>query len=189
MILPDKVTLFKNGEKIRENIPADVQTDLIFIEDHTVPLEEGDILQRVLPNNLVEKYKVLDRGFFSDSSGGEYQAKVKKVTDLPNQSNKIVYNIHGDNSRININSNDNSINVIDRSSEEFFTDLKLTVKKDIPESEREHLLKKISELENSVGKESYSQKYADFMALAANHATVLSPYFPALWQFLSQSVG
>jgi len=85
MDLPDKVTLIKKGKVIEENIPADVQPNMIFIDNHKLPLEEGDILQRILPNGLEENYKILDRGFFSNSTGGEYQAKVKKVTALSNQ--------------------------------------------------------------------------------------------------------
>ena len=77
MILPDEVTLIKNGEVVKENIPADVQPEIIFIDDHKIPLEEGDILQRTLPNGIGENYKVLDKGFLSNNSGGEYQAKVK----------------------------------------------------------------------------------------------------------------
>lgn len=185
MILPDEVTLIKNGEVVKENIPADVQPEIIFIDDHKIPLEEGDILQRTLPNGIEENYKVLDKGFFSNNSGGEYQAKVKKVTALSNESDKTVFNLHGENSRVNISSNDNSINIVDKSSQEFFADLRSTVKNEIPDSEKEELLKRIDKLENSVGTESYSEKYAKFMAIAANHTTVLAPYFPALLQFLA----
>lgn len=187
MDLPDKVTLIKKGKVIEENIPADVQPSMIFIDNHKLLLEEGDILQRILPNGLEENYKILDRGFFSNSTGGEYQAKVKKVTALSNQSGKTVYNIQGDNSRVNINSNDNSVNIINKSSEEFFTDLRAAVKNEIPESEKNRLLKKIDELESSVGSNTFSEKYSEFMAIAANHTTVLTPYFPALMQLLTQS--
>ena len=59
-----KVTLKKqNGEEYTD-IPASVQSKKIFIDDVSIPIEEGDHLVRKLPNGLEEYYLVLDRGYF-----------------------------------------------------------------------------------------------------------------------------
>lgn len=183
MKLPDEVSLIKEGNLIKKHIPADVQPEMIFIDDHKLPLEEGDILRRILPNGLHENYKVIDRGYFSNNAGGEYQAKVRKTTILSNEPEKTIYNIHGNNSRVNINSKDSSINIVDKSSNEFFTDLKSTIEKELSGKEKELLLRKIEELERTKNTNSFPKKYAEFMSAAANHATILSSFFPALIQF------
>lgn len=186
MMLPDTISLIKKDGTRIDDISADVQSKIVFIDDHNLPLEEGDILQRTLPNGLEENYKVLDRGYISTNGGGEYQAKVKKLTSLSNNPEVTVYNLHGDNSRININSDDSSVNIVNKNSEEFFGDLRTAVTENISGADKKELLKRIDELEDSKGTVIFPKKYAEFMAIAANHTTVLAPYFPALIQFLAQ---
>lgn len=92
-IMNDKVNLIKSNGQKYENIPANVQPSIIFIDDATIPIEEEDKLIRVLPNNLQEVYRVLDRGFYSDFGGfkAHYQVKVKKenAIDLGNRATNV----------------------------------------------------------------------------------------------------
>lgn len=78
--ITDKVTLLKNnGQKI-EDIPAHVQSNMIFIQDSTIPIEEGDRIIRILPSKVEEAFIVIDRGFQSGFRGikAHYQVKVSK---------------------------------------------------------------------------------------------------------------
>jgi hypothetical protein len=184
----ENVTLKKkNGERY-EDIMASVQPDMIFIDNASLPIEEEDIIIRKLPNGLVEKYKVLDRGFYKKiaSMPAHYQVKVQKFTgSQPKGKDRTVYNL-GDNSRVNINSKDSSVNIINMNSKNLFTEIKSTVKSEVENnSEKEKLLNKIDELEKAQNSSNFPQKYAEFMALAANHATILSPFLPALGQLLT----
>lgn len=183
----ENVTLVKaNGER-HEDIEASVQSDMIFIDDASLPIEEGDVIIRKLPNGLVEKYKVLDRGFHEkfSSISAHYQVKVQKLSGIKqSKSGKTVYNL-GDNSRVNINSNDSSINIINMESKHLFAEIKSKVEENVEsENERQELIRRLNELEKSHNTPSFSEKYAEFMAIAANHTTVLAPYFPALAQLL-----
>ena len=45
---------------------------------------------------------------------------------------------------------------------------------------------RISEMENSVGKKSFAEKYNAFIQSAANHMTLFAPFIPTLTQLLSQ---
>jgi len=83
----DEVNLIKISGQKYENIPANVQPKLIFIDDVTIPIEEGDKLIRILPNGLEEIYIVVDKGFYSGIRGikAHYQVKVRKE----NSSNNI----------------------------------------------------------------------------------------------------
>ena len=187
MRLPDEVVLIKPDGTRYENIRADVQKEIVFIDDGSLPLEEGDTIVRELPNGLVEKYTVLDKGYFSGmSGGGEYQAEVRKHAQIQEQTGaKAVYNLHGPNARVNINSQDSSVNIINVESEKLFADLRQTIQEEIGGNEQEKLLELLSQAERSEGEPDFSESYAKFMALAANHASVLSPFFPALSQLLS----
>lgn len=82
----DKVTLIKEDGQKYEDIFANVQPNLIFIDDATLPIEEGDKLIRVLPNSLKEVYVVMDRGLYSGIGGikAHYQVKVRKEKGLSN---------------------------------------------------------------------------------------------------------
>ena len=124
----DTISLVKPDGTVIENIKASVQPQIIFIFDDTLPIEENDKIYRKLPNSLVETYLVLDRGFHSKFHGipGHYQIKVRKEGSIKEEkySSMInIYNANGLNSRININSTDNSITYIN-DTELLFNELK-----------------------------------------------------------------
>lgn len=96
----DIVTLIKENGVKYENIKANVQTNKIFINDGTLPIDEGDRFVRVLPSKLVESYIVIDRGFYSAVGGikDHYQVKVKKESNTSEKDNKsnTINNFYGD---------------------------------------------------------------------------------------------
>jgi len=118
-MMNDIVVLEKqNGQKF-ENIQADVQSNMIFINDAQLPIEEGDKLLRTLPNGLTESYIVVDRGFYEGFVGfpAHYQVKVRKSSAVNKQQKNIVRNynvtanapIYG--MQIGGNGNQQSVNV------------------------------------------------------------------------------
>ena len=113
----DKVTLVKaNGTVAKEQVHALVVNEKIFTADKTLPVEVGDYLLRNLPNGLVEKYEVIKPSYY-DVGGGfdpHFQIDVTRVGPPQAQAEVvrgITNNFNGPNSRININSTDNSLNV------------------------------------------------------------------------------
>lgn len=185
--LSDKVTLVKQDGTTIEDIPADVQSKTIFINDASLPIEEGDVLVRDLPNGLCERFVVVERGYFSASAGfpAHYQVKFSRQRDQPSAAETTtVYNLHGDNARVNVNSTDSSINVVSVRSNQMFADLRAAVQ-NIDGAEQAALLRHVDQMEKEQGTNSFAKRYAEFMALAANHASVLSPFFPALGQLLA----
>ena len=60
----EPVTLVKrNGQRIPV-AEALVSSKSVHIDDASLPIEEGDVLERSLPNGLVEQFEVTDRGFY-----------------------------------------------------------------------------------------------------------------------------
>jgi len=102
-------------------------------------------------------------------------------------SSNITYNLHGDNPRIVINSQDYSINIAN--SKVVFEAIQRAVSSQIQDEKlRDDLRNKIAEMEGNVGKASFLKSYSDFVALAANHMTILGPFLPALTQFLQVGI-
>lgn len=151
------------------------------------PVEEGDRLQRTLPNRLVESYIVLDRGFFSDAGGfgDHYQIKVRKETTLLAPPPTAIYNLHGHNSRVNIHSTDSSQNSVHIGPENVFSGLRDAIKSDISAPDRDVILGHIDQLESANQSKRFGAEYKDFIAAAANHMTLLAPFIPALTSFLT----
>lgn len=163
-------------------------TDIINYTDEVPEIKETSLEALEIEGYLICKKK--KQGYACSLTAKAYEAvennfKTDKIV-RDDSSKKVIYNLHGNNSRVNINSSDSSINIVDKSTKEFFADLRKTVDNDISSPDKEKLLQKISELENAKDSNSFSKKYSEFMAIAANHTTVLAPYFPALVQFLTQ---
>lgn len=184
----DIVSLIKENGTIIENIKANVQPDMIFIHDEKLPLEENDKIYRKLPNGLFEIYVVVDRGFYSKFHNipAHFQAKVRKEGNIQKdkcQSIRNVYNINGANSRININSTDNSSNISDVPNL-LFDDIKKSLET-IKEGEIQELsLKILEELKRTQNTSSFTSNYQKFIASLANHMTLIAPFIPALTQLI-----
>jgi hypothetical protein len=98
---------------------AYVANNKILIRDTSVPIEEGDQIIRNLPNGITEVYKVIESIFFNRTVGGTqpfYNLNVRKVSESDkelkvNGNLRHIIHITGNNSHVNINSKDNSINI------------------------------------------------------------------------------
>lgn len=111
----DRVTLVKaDGTVAKEQIPALVTGKKILTSDKTLPVEVGDYLLRNLPNGKVEKYEVINPTYYDLGPDAHFQIDVTLAGSPQAQAavvQGITNNFNGPNSRVNINSTDNSINV------------------------------------------------------------------------------
>lgn len=115
-IMRDKVDLLKLNGDVYKDIKSYVQTNLILINDISIPIEEGDSLVRILPNDMREIYIVKDRGFISGVGRvqSHYQVRVEKENiHKEKAANTSVNNFYGDinNSQIQQNVQNSSQNV------------------------------------------------------------------------------
>jgi predicted nucleotide-binding protein len=82
-MMNDTVSLLKPDGTRFDNIKASVQSKMIFVDDATVPIEEGDIFERVRSQNgITERFRVVDAGYHE--LGGiesHYQTKVQKISN------------------------------------------------------------------------------------------------------------
>jgi hypothetical protein len=109
-------------------------------------------------------------------------AKTRKDA-MKDQPQSITYNFAGANARVNINSQDYSINI---ANSKVIFDKVREVAEQIAEPEtKKRVLESVDDMESAVGKpQDYLPRYTKFISLIANHASLFSSLLPALTQFL-----
>ncbi len=62
-LMTDCIDVVKpDGRRFRVS-NALVEGSTVFFDDVSVPVEEGDVVEHALPNGLIQKFEVLDRGY------------------------------------------------------------------------------------------------------------------------------
>jgi hypothetical protein len=101
-----------------------------------------------------------------------------------------VYHVYGHNPRWNVNSSDNSANTVTVSSDQVFANLRQELESRVSDGEeRADILEKLTALEQSQNSPSFGKRYTEFVAAAANHMILLSPFIPALTELLHKTLG
>jgi hypothetical protein len=117
----EKVTVERQDNSRYEDVPALVSREMILIPDTTIPIAPNDAVLRQLPSGIVERFVVTDPGFYATFHGtpAHYQVKYRREGQKPAGSPGYHIHLSGDNSRVNINSIDNSANTITKQSLDF----------------------------------------------------------------------
>lgn len=101
---------------------------------------------------------------------------------LPGATN---YYLQGQHARVNIGSQDNSINISSDSAQAVFDGIRQAIISSLPLGPTQaNLLTKVDEMEASAGKPTFLERYKEFMSLAADHIGVIGAFIPALSQLL-----
>jgi hypothetical protein len=161
----DEVMSFKNG-LIRD------------LEKETVPDIQhitGGMTPAVFSGMVMEKCNV---------SRSSAKVKIQRQRWTPKKESapmNITYQLIGHGSRVNVNSTDNSTNVVEISEDQVFSRIRHDITAGVPAGdEKDAILRKLTDLEKARNTISFGQRYAEFMGVAANHMTVLLPFLPAL---------
>ena len=87
--------------------------------------------------------------------------------------------------KVNFKSTDNSTNYLFGDTEILFSDMHKSIESSgIDADEIKVLLEKLSEMQQSVKTNNFSDKYKEFMQLAATHISIIAPFIPALTNLL-----
>ena len=72
----------KNGKRY-EDVKANVQKDKIILMRSDIPVKTGDTIERTLPNNIKERYEVINPVFHNKLSNipAHYQIDVRRKPD------------------------------------------------------------------------------------------------------------
>ena len=202
-----------DGEQIAATIKARLKVVIEGYELHGVPIDDqlaksiaSELNQMLaaqtaridihvpgamtLPAGTKERYPQLVRESVGISAAWiSTEIDRRRLMKKSQASATTVYHVEGDNSRVNVNSTDNSVNIVVKSSEQIFASLRQQIESRVPEGvERKKILDGLTALEQSQGSKSFVQRYTEFIEVAANHMQVLAPFIPALTELLRQVV-
>jgi hypothetical protein len=111
------------------------------------------------------------------------------VEDRPKETQvNQTFNVHGPNARVNIDSVDNSTNIVNQGMP--FSEIRKAIESGVADAvERATILEKLADLEMAPHRESGSKRYQAFIASAHHHMALLGPYLPALGHWVHSLVG
>jgi hypothetical protein len=187
MMMNDTVTVY-TASGVYENVPASVQRGKILTTRTDIPIKTGDRITRKTDAGVIEGFIVDDPGFQSAFHGmpAIYGMRVRRddAPPRPAVAGTVIYNVTGTGARFNLNSVDNSTNVVHQSRSELFQALRDAIRSNVRGPEREELLARAAEMETAKGKAGFAKRYAEFIACAANHVKIFEPFIPALTQMM-----
>lgn len=185
-IAKDHITIIKpNGDKF-ECYKADVQSEKIFIWCGDLNLEENDIIIHHIDNKRIQEFIVIDRGYRNSKHfGNHFQAKVMRKDEFEKSIENIPkIQVTGDNSHVNINSVDSSLNYIDKSETSIFNEIREKLEKELDEEDiKKEALIYLDAMENAKDKNTFKENYMSFTSVLANHITIIAAFIPLI-QFL-----
>jgi hypothetical protein len=92
--------------------------------------------------------------------------------------------------RVNVNSTDNSVNVITVSQAEIFAKLRHEITANISAGEEQkNILERVCVLEAAQNSPSFAERYTELISVAANHMTLLAPFIPGLTEMMRNWLG
>ena len=184
----ENVRIIKKDLTVIEDVEALVDRDKIFIDDSSLNIEEGDIIERLLPSGAKEQYLVIDRGFYRGAHGipDHYQIKVEKQSRYVKLSKGTVINEYHINNadKINIQSTDNSTTYQITANDISTLDTLRSLAKGLDEEAK--IVSAVDEMQESIGKKTFAEKYNSFIQSIANHMTIFAPFIPALSALLTK---
>ena len=182
----ENVKIIKKDLTILEDVEALVDRDKIVIDGGSLNIEEGDIIERVLPSGAKEQYLVIDRGFYRGAHGipDHYQIKVEKQSGYVKLSRGTVINeYHITNTdKVNIQSTDNSTTYQITANDISTLDTLRSLAKGLDDEDK--IVSAVDEMQESIGKKTFAEKYNAFIQSVADHMTIFAPFIPALSAFL-----
>ncbi|MCA1630765.1 MAG: hypothetical protein LC785_06435 [Acidobacteria bacterium] len=171
-----------------KNTASKSSSKVVFQFLEALDIKVGDVLQIKGGRDYWRATDTED--IIKDDTFIHFEVHVEKINvagqpTRPYQSSGTNYYLHGEHARVNINSQDQSINLSVRSVENVFSNLRQAISNQVQNvEERTVLLHQLQELEQAKGTTTFTDKYRDFMSFAADHIGVIAPFIPALSQLL-----
>jgi len=182
---PEKIDIVAPDGTVRCRVIGYYSGRQFIIDDTKADVRAGDEIRRLLPNGREEAFIVEDPKYYgSGPFGPHYQVKIGRGIVFPKQTGGN-YNIRvtGPNSRVNINSTDQSINTVVGGG--LFEQIRGALDEGIrSEGEREQLKRLLNEIEAARDRKSFASSYQALIASAADHMTIIAPFLPALTDLL-----
>src|SRR5437899_1983930 len=90
----------------------------------------------------------------------------RRLMTMKESASTTNYYVQGENARVNVNSTDHSVNVVLKSTEEFFVAIRQRIESGVRDGdERRKILDALTALQESHGKPPFAQRYTEFIAI------------------------
>jgi hypothetical protein len=100
---------------------------------------------------------------------------------MTKQAGSTVYVQSGSGGRLNVNSTDNSVNIISISEIDVFPKLRQEIEANVIDPvKRRDIMAKLDELEQSKGTPTYAARFRDFIGVTADIMTIIGPFIQPL---------
>ncbi len=98
-----------------------------------------------------------------------------------------IYNLHGPQSRVNVQSEDHSTNVSSETEQQLFKCIREAIARGVSDGgQKAEILRRLDVLETSNNSSEFLSNYQAFINVLASHMTIILPFIPALTQMLSR---
>lgn len=153
---------------------------MVVVFDAMLTVFTGDEIRRRLPNGSDEAFEVLDPVFMDVGHlDAHYQIKVGRKGAFPHhQGGHFNIVVNGANGRVNVNSTDNSRNVV--GDHAVFNEMSEAIRTNVAPEHQPELLRLVEDMRANQGGDGFRESYQRFITSAAAHMAVLAPFLPAL---------
>ena len=155
---------------------------VIIVTDTKISIAAGDEIRRRLPSGQDDVFEVIEPTFYQNLHGipAHYQIQFKrKGTFGHRQGGNYTLHVSGNNARVNVGSHDQSTNIV--VGGDVLGNLTTALKSGVSDQQRlEELLAAVNEMRAAKGKSNFAAAYQKFVALCAEHITIVAPFLPAL---------
>jgi hypothetical protein len=86
----------------------------------------------------------------------------------------------GHNTRLNVNSVDQSVNVVSITEQNIFKQMRDIIRSKIPEQEQMEILQRLEAMEAAVSKPTFRERYREWISVAADHLALFQFCIPVL---------
>ena len=170
---------------VRGVVKGIVDSKQATIPNKNAVIHVGDEIRRKLPNGTEETFEVVDPVYFDNFHGipAHYQVKIRRKGTFPaGKGGNFTLNVSGQNSRVNISSQDYSTNLAIEGS--VFDTLKAKLEGSVSDREKlSELLAAIETMKRQQQTPGFAAAYQKFVSLTADHLSLVAPFLPALTKF------
>jgi hypothetical protein len=155
-------------------IPWDAYSSAV---SNDVAIRKGSSIDAILPQleEALGRLEALD-----PSSEFELNRAVQ-----PQPPQHVTIHQHGAQPRVNLNSNDRSVNILSVAEQEVFSEIRTALQEGVSdEGRRQDILEKLADFQLAIHQPTSVEKFQAFINSAASYMTLIGPFIPALTDML-----
>ena len=181
-----RLTVMHQDGSENDEILGGVDGDTVYTEDVTLKIKPRDGIRRGLPSGEDQVFivKTIDYQEGSPRIHPFYVIKCER-DGIRHRQPPVVTIKDSPQARVNIGSRDESSNTINYQSAAVFTETRELLQTHVNDpAELKRLLDGLGAMESSLGKDNFKEAYRQFISMAADHLTILTPVIPQLTNLL-----